>query len=896
MAAAKWNRILTFVLLMTALSAGTGSVTLHVLAEKRVQTKPAGGPPIAAKSPDAPKPATHQEDALPAGVIRRLGSLRFRHTHGSSFWIATAFSRDGKWLATSDGSIRLWDRTTGELVREIEGHYRGALFSPDGKVFGTVDFYQPVEQQALCLLDVATGKILHRLPQNCGNMVRILAFSPDGKQFISPEDSKNSVRLWDTKSGKPISVLRGPGEGFVHSAVFTADGRTLITACYDNIVCRWDLTTGELRKTVRLPMPQGQLASLSSDGRVLAVVPKGKTAEVRLWDTETGEERYAIQGERNTENSDIALSPNGKILATASFERGLDKAAIRLWDTETGKSIRRIPATQQSVWALQFAPDGRTLLSSGRESYIHLWDVQTGKERFVESGHRGAIASLAFTPDGHSLVSGAEDGSIRVWDLATGRTRRAQFDCRSRFHTIQMAPDGKTFLSAGSDHCLRLHDLATGEERRRLSLEKPAQKSQERGYQFVSFGVAPDGRTLATWSTRREDGVFHVWDLATGTIRRSQPVSSAQRRCWFSPDARYVLSCNATPPSMPYGTGIDEVIPRWLSPDPSSLVLQDTTTGRHALALPQANLFPGVHAFAPDGRSLVTYTGTAQRNFERLPTDKHTLHIWELASGKERLKITPGHTGWEHRFEHLAVAPNGRMLATIRADGTIQLWDQATGAELLSRRGPSAWANCLAFSPDSRMLATGHAESTILLWDTTAGRTLRGSTQKPDARQIERWWADLASEDAHRAYVALWRLSAAPEQALPLLRDRLRPAAAVPADKLHKLIEDLDSETFARRESASAELAALGERAFAALEAARKAKPSAESRRRIEDLLADPCRVRSAEALRSLRAAEVLERIGSAGASRVLEALAAGAPNARLTREAKAALARLQKK
>jgi WD40 repeat protein len=533
------------------------------------------------------------------------------------------------------------------------------------------------------------------------------------------------------------------------------------------------------------------------------------------------------------------------------------------------------------------------------EPCVRLWDVRTGKERFEESGHCGAIASLAFTPDGRTLISGSWDGRLRVWDVASGRTRRALTDHRGRVHTVLVTPDGKTVLSAGLDHRLRLHDLATGEERH-FCLDQPEKEPHEPGYQFVSLGLAPDGRTLATWSTRREDGVFHVWDLATGQARLSRPVASPLRRCWFCPDARFVLSCNPAP--MPEGGGasvvsVDETgTPAWMPLDPSSLELQDVRTGRRVLALPQPDVFQSVQAFTPDGRMLVTATGQV-RGSERVPSCKHALHLWELASGKERLTITPGHTGGEYRFEHIAVAPAGGLVATVRADGTIQLWDTAAGAELLCRRANGAPVVCLAFSPDSRVLATGHADSTILLWDMTIGsRALRGPAEEPDARELERWWADLASDDARTAYAAIRVMSAAPEEALPLLRDRLRPAAVVPADQLRGLIAELDSDAFPRRQAASARLAALGEQAHAALQAARKGSPSVELRRGIDALLADSCRVRSSEVLRSLRGVEVLESIGGAGACRVVEALAAGAPDARLTREAQAALARMQKR
>src|SRR5262249_28288073 len=297
--------------------------------------------------------------------------------------------------------------------------------------------------------------------------------------------------------------------------------------------------------------------------------------------------------------------------------------------------------------------------------------------------------------------------------------------------------------------------------------------------------------------------LFHVWDLATGEalVRRDDPSGFGLQL--FSPDAKLVLSCNGTDPGGASSSGMI----RPLFGVSSTVVLRDVATGRHILPLPQPDSHAYVQAFAPDGRTLVTATGKVRRDFESVPSDHHTLHLWELATGKERLTIAPGKTGWEYRFEHVAFAPDARTLATVRADRTIQLWDDATGAELLSRTGYSARVNSLAFSPDSRVLASGHTDSTILLWDLTSGRRApRQPVEKSDAGQLERWWSDLADKDARKAHAAMWRLCAVPERAVNLFRGRLRPASAVPADKIRQRIADLDSDEFQRREAASAEL------------------------------------------------------------------------------------------
>jgi hypothetical protein len=174
-----------------------------------------------------------------------------------------------------------------------------------------------------------------------------------------------------------------------------------------------------------------------------------------------------------------------------------------------------------------------------------------------------------------------------------------------------------------------------------------------------------------------------------------------------------------------------------------------------------------------------------------------------------------------------------------------------------------------------------------------------GRARPVSPQRLEALWADLAAPDAATGYFALWGLAAAPGQAAPFLRERLRPAAPPgrgEGDRIARLIARLDSDSFTERQGASAELARLGERAEAALRDALATTPSVEARRRIQELLKR--RARSAPALdqpRPLRAVEALEHMGTPEARQVLEALGKGAPGARLTQAAQAALGRLDR-
>jgi hypothetical protein len=183
----------------------------------------------------------------------------------------------------------------------------------------------------------------------------------------------------------------------------------------------------------------------------------------------------------------------------------------------------------------------------------------------------------------------------------------------------------------------------------------------------------------------------------------------------------------------------------------------------------------------------------------------------------------------------------------------------------------------------------------LLVWDVAGVAARQPRLQaRPDAPAVASAWDDLAGADAKTAYRAVGLLAEAPGQSLPFLRERLRPAQPVDARRVERLLAALGSEDFAERERATQELEREGDQAEAALRRLLAGNPSPEARRRAEGLLGrldGP--LPPGELLRALRAVEVLECLGTPESRQVLEVLARGAPEARLTREAKASLERL---
>src|SRR5207302_4849549 len=129
-------------------------------------------------------------------------------------------------------------------------------------------------------------------------------------------------------------------------------------------------------------------------------------------------------------------------------------------------------------------------------------------------------------------------------------------------------------------------------------------------------------------------------------------------------------------------------------------------------------------------------------------------------------------------------------------------------------------------------------DTTAVLWDLTGRIAGKERWGKPLSHpELDAFWADLAREDAARAFKAIQTLAASPAQSVPYLALLLRPVAAVDEQRLARLVRDLDNDRFAVRNQASAELERLAELAVPILQKTLKASPSLEMRQRITSLL-----------------------------------------------------------
>jgi hypothetical protein len=214
----------------------------------------------------------------------------------------------------------------------------------------------------------------------------------------------------------------------------------------------------------------------------------------------------------------------------------------------------------------------------------------------------------------------------------------------------------------------------------------------------------------------------------------------------------------------------------------------------------------------------------------------------------------------------------------------------------------------LLFTADGQHLISGGTNTTALTWDLTrltrrtdwqsvlpAGQSVPAHTARLQPQALNALWTDLADKDAGRAFDAVRKLIGSPEQAVMLIKERVKPATPADPKRLAQLLADLESDRFQVRGKAQAELEGLGELAESALRWALTQDPPLDLRQRAKRLLR-MLSVPTAGQMRDLRAVELLELIGSSDTRQVLQTLAGGVAGSRLTREATSALQRLTKR
>jgi WD40 repeat protein len=492
-----------------------------------------------------------------------LAKIPVNPDKGSGSGVHVSISPDGKLAAIGEDNrtVSLYETSSWKPLKKIEypeGFCGGCgsmtAFTPDSKMLFLVSHRGNLKK-----FDLMRGEVVKQFPDEVSDLSG-LSISADGTRMAIATDEK--ITLIDLLTEKVISTLDAGGKGKFNGISFTLDGKTILVACDDNTVMRWNFIENRVLTPLAGFLVAQDKGGLNYDpnyyweshiaryvrfrnsilvSRDAKTLIKGKFGtKVRQWDIATGKGVMEFSGHKKAVLA-YDLSKDGKWLITGGGD-----GKIVVWNFGTGDSVKVIQSYREPIFDIHFSNDETRILSTswdgtmkvhnlnsgkletlfnldnssaytalfhpndlyiftGRlDNSLQMWerDTRTVVRNFV--GHTGIISSLAIGKDGRMLISGSWDGSVRMWDVYSGLMTRKIIHGPEAVHAVISGPDESSLISAGADRMIKWWNASDG---------KLIKQFEGHNAEITSLVISPDQKMLISHSV---DGVTKFWNMETG--------------------------------------------------------------------------------------------------------------------------------------------------------------------------------------------------------------------------------------------------------------------------------------------------------------------------------------------------------------------------------------------
>ncbi|MEH2181823.1 WD40 repeat domain-containing protein [Nostoc sp.] len=284
---------------------------------------------------------------------------------------------------SDDKTIKLWNPTTGVLLRTLTGHrerIKSILITSDNQTLISTSFDNTIK-----FWNTQTGNEIRTIVEKTG--ITAMLLTPDGQTLISGSGD-HTIKFRNLKTRKIDRILKVE----TTALVISHDGKTLYSGGENGGKIRvWSMVTGKQLRSFTPPLPKKE-----------NLINGSKQAAAPITLAISNDDKMLLSGAYDDSfQSDPFISTDGK--------------SFKAWDLNTGKLVHNFWLS--TINALIISPDSKTFITGGLGSEILLYDIKTAKSVMKLAGHAGGIYGLALSSDGKILYSGSGDKSIKVWQI-----------------------------------------------------------------------------------------------------------------------------------------------------------------------------------------------------------------------------------------------------------------------------------------------------------------------------------------------------------------------------------------------------------------------------------------------------------------------------------------------
>lgn len=533
-------------------------------------------------------------------------------------------------------------------------------------------------------------------------------FSPDGKRIVTGSYD-NTAKIWDAKDGRLLANLLGHINE-INSVEFSSDGKKIVTAC-SNLVKVWDANEANLLFEIVKPSYSRKGAVVSFNSKLIASIGH---VTIDIYDMENGNKIITLKG-HTADIVSVYFSHDGSKVISASE----DKTA-KIWDVKTGNILFNLTAHNKGVLKAKFSNDDTKIITTSFDQTAKLWDAKTGLLIGSLLGHTDYVGNAQFSPNDQIVATASKDKTVKIWDVSTGKQTLDLRQHQGGLTSLFFSKDGKRLLSGSYDGNAKIWDIATGNVLQTFPKHANAVMVAQFSVDETKVLTASQDKTAKVWNAKTAELLN---DLKGHVLKVTSALYSADGKRIFVADGNQCKILNTQ-----NGKILSKLLAlesdvfkdpskdaKWIisaASDDNRLTIWNLESGKAVKDLKGHKDYVLNATFSQDGSKIAS------------TSEDNTMKIWDIASGQVIKTISTS----KNPIESLAFSPNGKLIVGGGGEdenSDIKIWDAENGSLLKNLKGHNSYIRSVQFSSDGKYIASASWDNSAKVWDSETGQLLR---------------------------------------------------------------------------------------------------------------------------------------------------------------------------